>query len=210
MIRDDLRAYPIDVASKISGASPRQIRYWAKTGLVAIDLDQKVGRRRVRLWDFQGLIELSVVMEMLRRNCSLQAIRKVVEFIRERDQLDRPLSQVAFYVDRESGEIAWVDADGSVEGARRPGQTVMREVINLERIRAAIRSHPLRDAQAYGRIESHRGVMGSKPVFSGTRTPVAALASYFARNVPTERILEAFPHLTSDDVEAARQHLSAA
>jgi uncharacterized protein (DUF433 family) len=53
-------------------------------------------------------------------------------------------------------------------------------------------------------------VLGSKAVFAGTREPVAAVEAYLERGLPDERILEAFPELTREDVEAARQSRASA
>jgi uncharacterized protein (DUF433 family) len=48
-------------------------------------------------------------------------------------------------------------------------------------------------------------VLGYKPVFAGTRVPVAAVMPYLQRGLPVEEILEAFPQLTEKDIEVARQ-----
>lgn len=48
---------------------------------------------------------------------------------------------------------------------------------------------------------------GSSP---GTRVPVAVVEAYLERGLPDERILEAFPELTRDDVEAARRSRASA
>lgn len=85
----------------------------------------------------------------------------------------------------------------------------MRETVDLEEIRRAIRGHRVRNEAEYGLIVKRRGVMGSKPIFAGTRTPVSALSSYVSRGYSTEQILNAFPHLTPADVDAARDHLTA-
>ena len=63
---------------------------------------------------------------------------------------------------------------------------------------------PSREHEA-GHVERRRGVLGSKAVFAGTRVPVAAVETYLERGLSEERILEAFPELTREDVEAARR-----
>ena len=65
-------------------------------------------------------------------------------------------------------------------------------------------NRPSREPAA-GHIERHRGVLGGKPVFVGTRVPLAAVEPYLARGPPDERILEAFPDLTREDLESARR-----
>jgi uncharacterized protein (DUF433 family) len=47
-------------------------------------------------------------------------------------------------------------------------------------------------------------------VFAGTRVPVATVLDYLAHGYSDERILEAFPDLTTSDIAAARRQAGAA
>jgi uncharacterized protein (DUF433 family) len=46
--------------------------------------------------------------------------------------------------------------------------------------------------------------MGSKPVFAGTRIPVATVKRYLDAGYDAEAIFREYPSLTSADIEAAR------
>jgi uncharacterized protein (DUF433 family) len=127
----------------------------------------------------------------------------VVEHLRERDY-KAPLRELRFAV---SGDrIYFQHPDGLWEGDQAPDQVVLYQVLDLEAIKARIR-RSVRPSRAHeaGHLERRRGVLGSKAVFAGTRVPVAAVEAYLERGLPDERILEAFPELTREDVEAARQ-----
>lgn len=56
-------------------------------------------------------------------------------------------------------------------------------------------------------IEAHvtrnPSVLGGKPIIRGTRMAVSLVADWVAAGVSIEQILEDYPNLTRDDVEAA-------
>ena len=116
-----------------------------------------------------------------------------------------PLAELRFAI--EGDQIFFQHSDGSWEGDRRPGQVVLSHVIELDPLRQRIRDTAAapRERALRGSTEQRRKVLGSKPVFSGTRTPVEALFPYLKRRYTTDKILEAFPHLSREDVSAARR-----
>ena len=61
-----------------------------------------------------------------------------------------------------------------------------------------------RDPAAVGQTEKRRGAMGSKELVAGTRVPVATIRRYLDRGVDVAEVLEAFPVLEREDVEAVR------
>lgn len=58
-------------------------------------------------------------------------------------------------------------------------------------------------------IHSDPGILGGTPVFVGSRLPVATLLACVDAGDSWERLLNAWPWLTSAHVEAARQWQSA-
>ena len=48
---------------------------------------------------------------------------------------------------------------------------------------------------AHGRVVSHPGILGGKPVFRGTRLPVAMLFEYLADGLTLDYFLETFPSM---------------
>ena len=54
-----------------------------------------------------------------------------------------------------------------------------------------------------------RGVQRSKPVFAGTRIPVAAVQRYLDAGYDTAAIIREYPSLTPEDVETARRYATA-
>jgi len=52
-------------------------------------------------------------------------------------------------------------------------------------------------------IVHDKRILGGEPVIEGTRTPVRAVIEYLRLYGSKERVLEALPHLTADQLEAA-------
>lgn len=52
-------------------------------------------------------------------------------------------------------------------------------------------------------IHSNPDIMGGKPVVRGTRITVEIILEYLAEGAPVSEILEAYDHLTEQDVRAA-------
>jgi uncharacterized protein (DUF433 family) len=56
------------------------------------------------------------------------------------------------------------------------------------------------------RIESRPDICGGAACVSGTRIPVWLLESYRRLGLSDEQLLEAYPTLTEQDIQAARKH----
>jgi len=85
---------------------------------------------------------------------------------------------------------------------------VISQVIDLEEIRTRIRERLQRSSADEGVIEKRRKVQASKPVFRGTRVPVEAVQRYLEAGKSHDEIIEAFPSLTEEDIEAAEAQLT--
>ncbi|WP_420848554.1 DUF433 domain-containing protein [Protofrankia coriariae] len=159
--------------------------------------------RNRRGYDINGLVQLRVVAELRQGGVSLQHVRRVVQYLQAHYRA--PLSELRFSV--RGNEICFQHPDGSWEGDRQPGQLVYSQVLQLEAIRMNLlrqvgENDRTRDA---GQIQRRQRVRGAQPVFAGTRIPVAAVMAYLDRGYGTKRIIQAYPQLTPDDIEAARR-----
>ena len=191
-------------AAALSGFAVRRLRAWEQRGLVQPSIKRRLSdRNTVRLYAFDDLVELLVAAALVDAGRPPHQIRRVVEHLRSRSY-DAPLRELRFAVS--GGQIYFQHPDGSWEGDQAPDQVVLQQVLDLEAIKAAIRRsvQPSREPAA-GHVERHRGVLGGKPVFAGTRVPLSAVEPYIERGLPDERILEAFPDLTREDLESVRR-----
>ena len=87
-------------ATKFTGCSPRQLRYWDQIGLVTPSVQSTGGRSGVpRLYAFRDLVALKVVKSLLDNGMSLQRVRRAWEYLNRRAKLDKHLSEVQLITD---------------------------------------------------------------------------------------------------------------
>jgi uncharacterized protein (DUF433 family)/DNA-binding transcriptional MerR regulator len=194
-------AVPDKRAARLAHISLRQLHYWDQTGLIVPSIKRKISQRNtVRLYNFQDLLGLLVAAQ-LRNRVSLQHIRRVVEQLNQRGFVE-PLRELHFAT--HGSKVFFQYPDGSWSGGPNPDQVIFHQVIELDPLRAKIPTVTERDPASAGRMVRRRGVMGSKPIFAGTRIPVETVLRYLDAGCDTEAILAEYPSLTPADVEAAR------
>lgn len=59
------------------------------------------------------------------------------------------------------------------------------------------------NASLLERIESHPQVLGGKPIIRGTRIPVSLIVNFVAHGMTFREIIDEYPQLTEDDLQAA-------
>lgn len=187
-----------DRVRALAGISYSQIRYWAR-GLALPTVDRRITTHHgVRLYDFDATLTILVLAELKRRGHSLQHLRQVASYVRSEglrfSELRFATSGSRVHFQRPDG--GWQDADST--------QQLEPEVVPLQPLRAKVRAAQGRDPETVGRREKRRGSMGSKELVAGTRVPVATVRRYLARGIPVAEVLEAFPVLSEQDVEAVR------
>ena len=109
-------------ATKFTGCTPRQLRYWDQIGLVQPSVRGSGGRPGVaRLYAFRDLVALRVVRSLLDGGMSLQRVRRAWDYLNRRAELDRHLSEVKLVTDGQS-IFKVCRRDGEVLDALREGQ----------------------------------------------------------------------------------------
>jgi DNA-binding transcriptional MerR regulator len=109
-------------ASKFTGCTPRQLRYWDQIGLVQPTVQSTGGRPGIpRLYAFRDLIALRVVRSLLDGGMSLQRVRRAWEFLNAKAGLDKHLSEVKLVTDGQS-IFKICRRDGEVMDALKEGQ----------------------------------------------------------------------------------------
>lgn len=77
----------------------------------------------------------------------------------------------------------------------------MREVI--EKVERGLRQLNRRRPKQIGKIEQNRYVVRNEPVIAGTRIPARAIYNLHRAGYSTEKIIEEYPRLKPEDVDAA-------
>ena len=90
-------------ATKFTGCTSRQLRYWDQIGLVQPSVQQTGGRPGVaRLYSFRDLVALKVVKSLLDGGMSLQRVRRAWDYLRRTADMDRHLAEVKLVTDGHS------------------------------------------------------------------------------------------------------------
>jgi DNA-binding transcriptional MerR regulator len=116
------QAFTADQASRLSGCTHHQLRYWDRVGLVSPSVQNTGGRPGVRrLYSFRDLVALRVVRSLLDNGMSLQRVRRAWDYLRREGGMDDHLAQVKLVTDGQSIFKVSRD-DGELLDALRQGQ----------------------------------------------------------------------------------------
>jgi DNA-binding transcriptional MerR regulator len=117
-----LEGFTAHQASRFTGCTPRQLRYWDQIGLVRPSVQQTGGRPGVpRMYSFRDLVALRVVKSLLDGGMSLQRVRRAWEYLNKKAGLDEHLAEVKLVTDGKS-IFKVVRREGEVLDALRQGQ----------------------------------------------------------------------------------------
>lgn len=203
---DELIGAPLSTAARVIGISERRLVAWNERGLVCPSHLSQLGRRRVWTFSLEDLVQGRVVKQLEDRGMHVRHIRRVVEAVRSSVH-PQPLASLQWGVCADEIFVGY--PDGSWVGDKRPEQNVLIETLDLDEIRSdARRIARVRSSTAIAQVESRRGKLGSKKVFSGTRIPVDVIVDYVRSGATDRRILDGFPDLTPADIDYARQLVS--
>jgi DNA-binding transcriptional MerR regulator len=109
-------------ASRFTGCTPRQLRYWDQIGLVRPAVQQTGGRPGVpRMYSFRDLVALKVVKSLLDGGMSLQRVRRAWDYLNKKAGLDEHLAEVKLVTDGKS-IFKVIRREGEVLDALRHGQ----------------------------------------------------------------------------------------
>lgn len=163
-------AFPVDLASVLSGASVSQLHRWRRQGLFVPEVSQQ----RPVLYSFRDVAALRAVTR-LRAETSLQRIRKAFANMEVLDLTEHP-SEYQFWTDGRT--IVASTETGFVDLVQHPGQY---ELVTLEDIFEPFESRSGRSVVDFRRPRPHlrvdAGRQGGLPVIEGTRITYDTIAS---------------------------------
>jgi DNA-binding transcriptional MerR regulator len=117
-----LEGFTAHQASRFTGCTARQLRYWDQIGLVRPSVQQTGGRPGVpRLYSFRDLVALRVVKSLLDGGMSLQRVRRAWYFLNKEARLDEHLAEVKLVTDGQS-IFKVCRTDGELLDALKEGQ----------------------------------------------------------------------------------------
>lgn len=196
-------ALTVEQMSRLTGLSDRQLRYWDDTGFFSPTISAEKRRPYGRVYSFRDAVGLRT-LSMLRNEyrIPLQELRKIGAWLQE--NYETPWASLRFYVaDRQ------VFFDDPRNQVRRSGSNPDQTVIPIEMRRVAAETEAAADKliersdDEIGKIVQHRHIMQNAPVLAGTRIRTQAIWNFHEAGYSPKEIIEQYPRLTPDDVDAA-------
>ena len=130
MGRSALEGFTAQQATRLTGCTPHQLRYWDKVDLVTPSLQETGGRPgRRRLYSFRDLVALRVVKSLLDNGMSVQRVRRAWDYLRRTADMDDHLAEVRLVTDGQSIFAVARDEDELLD-ALRQGQLAFFVAIN--------------------------------------------------------------------------------
>lgn len=202
-----IAAFTLDLASRVARLSKWQLRYWSELGIVQPSIAEGDGLAPA-LYSFQDLIKLRVAAR-LRRKLRPAQISSLLKQLEERGY-DDPFLSVTFGETADGNQVVYLDPDDgtplSAHG-HEIGTIVETFGLPIKEIRVDLERRVDRATRRrHGQIDQVRNIQGHAPVILGTRVPVAKIAALAAAGWDESQLLEAFPHLTPTDINAALRY----
>lgn len=82
------RGFRTSEVAKLAGLTQRQLDYWDRTGFLKPSLARAAGRGSARFYSFRDVVELRIAKELRDAGIPLQALRRVVEYLRDVEGLE--------------------------------------------------------------------------------------------------------------------------
>jgi DNA-binding transcriptional MerR regulator len=124
-------------AAKVTGLKYATVDYWDRSGFLSPSVAVAQGKGSDRVYNFQDLIALRVARQLREAGISLQALRKIVGFLRKRKGLASPLAET--YLVTDGRDVYEKQGDGVLSVLRQPGQGCFFFVLDLSRTVAELR-----------------------------------------------------------------------
>lgn len=118
-------------AAQILGIKKSTLNFWDETDFIRPRARLPIGRKFIRQYTFQDLVALRVANQLREAGVSLQALRRIVNYLQEKDGIESPLSvKMLVAIGYDVYEIKSKDELYSV--LKKPGQGALKYVVDLE------------------------------------------------------------------------------
>jgi DNA-binding transcriptional MerR regulator len=114
---------------QLTGVPYSTLNLWAKNGLVQPSVAPGTGTGSERVYSFSDLVALKVAFELRKSGVTTSSLKKVVKFLREDEQIEKPLSEARLVVT--GGDVAIVREGELISVLSRPGQGYLSFVVDL-------------------------------------------------------------------------------
>jgi DNA-binding transcriptional MerR regulator len=116
-------------AATLAGLGYDTVDYWATTGFLKPSIADSEGCNKRRAYSFADILALRVAADLRQTGVSLQSLRRVVDYLKERGIKEPALASV--YLVSDGTDVYECAADELQSVLQRPGQRTFRFVIDL-------------------------------------------------------------------------------
>lgn len=198
-------AFPVPIASVLTGATARQLAYWRKETGNAPPLLVPEGKRSGRyLYSWADVVALRSIV-YLRQEKSLPRIRRAVATLRQLESAEWTHLSAYRLIDTPSSILVETPSGQLLDVDQQPG-TVMERVLMHD----VLGPFTTQDGRAVPALSKPRPrlavdprVLGGYPVIAGTRVPYDAVASLAQDEAPPAEISSIYPSIDPEAIDDA-------
>ncbi|MBT9290480.1 DUF433 domain-containing protein [Prosthecodimorpha staleyi] len=196
-------AFTEEQASRLTGLSVHQLRYWDRTGFFRPQFADPNRRAAFsRVYSFQDIASLRVLNVLTKQySVSVRHLRDVAKRLCAMDS--NAWSRTTLYVLKR--RVNFVDPEDGKQREVVSGQYALG--IPLETVmsdtRRDVEALSVRSIEDIGAVARSRFVASNMPVVAGTRIPVAAIKSFAEAGYSLAQIMQEYPTLSEADIKAA-------
>ena len=199
----DLGYFTVTEAAQITGVPRSTLDYWTRTELVTPSQRQA----RPRLFSFRDLRDIKVAVELRDQGVKTRDIRAALNYVRA-NSIANSLSFATFHFDIDAGLVVPfpepTESGYDVVAPHKRGTRLL--TVDPEEILSDLgltSDASVLELRPHERIRINPEVRGGTPVIEGTRIPARLVFEMVEAGATTDEIREAYPSLTSRDIDAA-------
>ncbi|MFI5037576.1 MAG: DUF433 domain-containing protein [Solirubrobacterales bacterium] len=200
-------AFPIPIASVLTGATVRQLAYWRRHTKSAEPLLIPEGRRSGRyLYSWADVVALRAIV-YLRQEKSLPRIRRAVGKLRQLEAGEWTHLSAYRLISTDSSIVVKTPSGQLLDLEQQPG-TVLEEVL-MRDVLAPFETSSGRSVPALKRprprIAVDPAVLGGYPVIAGTRVPYDVVAHLAQDDLEPSEITAIYPSVDPEAIDDATE-----
>lgn len=150
-----MQGFTAKQAAALSGLSYFRVDSWDRTGFLRPTLAPSSGTGSVRLYSFVDVVALRIGRDLRSAGVSLQALRRVVKYLRGRDGLDSSSALAASYLVTDGRDVYELRGQQTLSLLRSPGQGHLFCVVDLGATVREVRER-VKDLPAVGVLKRGR------------------------------------------------------
>jgi uncharacterized protein (DUF433 family)/DNA-binding transcriptional MerR regulator len=198
-------AFPVPIASVLTGATVPQLAYWRRRTNSAEPLLVPEGRRAGRyLYSWADVVALRSIV-YLRQEKSLPRIRRAVDRLRQLEAADWKHLSAYRLISTESTIVVQTPSGQLLDLERQPGtvleEVLMRDVLGPFQTSSGRSVPPLERPRP--RITVDPSVLGGYPVIAGSRVPFDVVAQLAEDDLEPAEIIAIYPSVDPESIDDA-------